>query len=104
MENITRRFSVDPWELQFCGSQSDAWMSLNTPASGLGFSFQSCFMQEWFWWFKPAVRERVHEKQAISAKQRKAFMALDKEAYKKFSDAKAELGLWSEEGTFASLK
>ena len=60
-------------------------------------------MQEWFWWFKPAVRERVHEKQAKSAKLRKAFQALDKEAYRKFSDAKAELGLWSEEGIVASL-
>lgn len=55
-------------------------------------------LQEWFWRFKPAVRKRVNDKKAKSAEVRKEFAALKKEAEQKFSDAKAELGLWSDAG------
>ena len=40
----------------------------------------------------------MNEKKAQSAEQRKEFAVLDKEAQRKFSDAKAELGLWSDAG------
>ena len=55
-------------------------------------------MQEWFWRFKPAVRERVNVKKAKSADLQKKFAALEMESQQKFSDAKAELGLWSDAG------
>jgi len=55
-------------------------------------------LQVWFWRFKSDARSRVHKRQAVAAEYRKKFAALDKEAQRKFSDAKAELGLWSDAG------
>ena len=55
-------------------------------------------LQEWFWRFKPQVRNKVYVKKAKSAKLKWKYEKLDKEAQQKFSDAKAELGLWSDAG------
>lgn len=55
-------------------------------------------VQEWFWRFKSAARERVHEKQAAAAVLRKEFEAIDKKAQQQYFEAKSELGLWSDAG------
>ena len=55
-------------------------------------------VQVWFWRFKSDARAKVHKRQAVAAEYRKKFAVLDKEAQRKFSDAKAELGLWSDAG------
>ncbi len=44
------------------------------------------------------MREKVNEKKAQSAELQKNYAALQKEAQQKYSDAKAELGLWSDAG------
>lgn len=55
-------------------------------------------MQEWFWRFKKDARKRVHAAQAEAETARQEYKKLEKEAQKKYSDAKAELGLFSEAG------
>ena len=54
--------------------------------------------QVWFWRFKSDARQKVYKKMDKAKAKRKEFDVYDKESAKKFSDAKAELGVWSEAG------
>ncbi|KAK9862020.1 hypothetical protein WJX84_004250 [Apatococcus fuscideae] len=52
----------------------------------------------WFWWFRREHRDQVRERQASERKAASAVHAFDQQQKQKISDAKAELGLWSDAG------
>lgn len=54
--------------------------------------------QVWFWRFKSDARQKVYKRMEKAKARRKEFDVYDKASAKKFSDAKAELGVWSEAG------
>ncbi|KAK9811408.1 hypothetical protein WJX72_003432 [[Myrmecia] bisecta] len=56
----------------------------------------------WFWRFRAEHRPTVHEKQKVEAAARAVLVQQEKERDKRISDAKAELGLWSELGLHES--
>lgn len=54
--------------------------------------------KEWFWRFKPDVRERVRALQAVERQREAELAAVDAKLEKHVSNAKAAVGVWSDMG------
>ena len=74
---------------------------------------QGCFLslkanvvgfQVWFWRFRSDARQKVYKKMEKAKALRKDFDVYNKVSQKKYSDAKAQLGVWSEAGVAEGRK
>ena len=60
--------------------------------------------KSWFWWFKPEARARVNKAKARESAAAATARQLNRQHERLLSDAKSELGLWSEVGVDEARK